>query len=86
MTVSPIPPGFHTVTPCLVVEGASRLIDFLKTAFGAEVTEQYAGEGGKVMHAEVRIGDSMVMLGEASPQHPATPSHICLFVADTMQR
>lgn len=92
MSLSPIPPGHHTVTPCLVVENAAALIDFLKAAFGAQEVERYDGPDGKVLHAEVRIPappgetgrDAMLMIGEAMPpEYPATPSRLCLFVADT---
>ena len=64
MTIKPIPEGFHTVTPYLMVQGASKLIDFLKQAFGAEEILRMARPDGAIMHAEVRIGDSRVMMGE----------------------
>jgi PhnB protein len=62
MTVKPIREGFHTVTPYLIVQEAAQLIDFVKQAFGA--TELFRGTGSAGgIHAEVRIGDSMVMIG-----------------------
>lgn len=82
MAVKPIPEGYHTVTPYLVVEGAARLIDFLKAAFDAEEVFRMSGEGDTVAHAEVRIGDSMIMLGDAGAEHQARPSMICLYVED----
>ena|ERR1051325_4460394 len=82
MAVKPIPDGYHTVTPYLVVEGAARMIDFMKEAFGAEEVFRMAGKDGRVDHAEVRIGNSMIMVGDASDEHKARPSMICLYVED----
>ena len=82
MAVKPIPEGYHTVTPYLVVEGAARLIDFMKEAFGAEEVFRMPGKDGTVGHAEVRIGDSMMMLADAGEEHRARPSMICLYVED----
>lgn len=82
-TVNYIPKGFHTVTPYLIVEGADKLIDFLKQSFGAEEVERIAGPDGKVGHAEVRIGDSMIMMGEASGEWKPIPGSIYLYVKDT---
>ena len=61
-TVKPIPEGYHTVTPYLVVQEAAQLIDFVKQVFGATETFRGTGSAGGI-HAEVRIGDSMVMIG-----------------------
>ncbi len=63
---SPIPPGFHAITPHLTVNGAAAYIDFLKRAFNAvEIeSERNAGPGGKLMHARVRIGDSMLIFND----------------------
>ena len=84
MGVRAIPEGYHTVTPCLVVEGAARLIDFLKQAFGAkEVHPPTLGPDGSVMHAEMKIGDSMIMMGEARGEHRPMPSALYLYVEDT---
>src|SRR3990172_3042509 len=82
MAVKPIPDGYHTVTPYLVVEGAAKLIDFLTQAFGAETKERMQSPDGTVMHAEMRIGDSMIMMGEASGQHKPMPCMIYLYVPD----
>lgn len=65
--VNPIPEGYHTVTPYLVVNGAADAIEFYKKAFGAEEVVRMAGPGDAVMHAEIRIGDSNVMLSEEFP-------------------
>ncbi|MCI0570416.1 MAG: VOC family protein [Myxococcaceae bacterium] len=66
-TVKPVPEGYHTVTPYLVVRGAAKAIEFYKQAFGAEETVRMPGPDGTVMHAELRIGDSVVMLGDEAP-------------------
>lgn len=65
--VAPIPPGYHTVTPVLVCRGAAEAIDFYKRAFGAREVAKMLGPDGKVAHAELRIGDSKVMLGDEMP-------------------
>jgi PhnB protein len=82
MTIKPIPEGFHTVTPYLMVQGASKLIDFLKQAFGAEEIFRMARPDGAIMHAEVRIGDSIVMMSEAMAEHGPMPTMIYLYVED----
>lgn len=65
----PIPDGFHAVTPHLVVREAAKAIEFYKKAFGAEEIAKIPGPDGKsVMHAELKFGDSIVMLGNESPQ------------------
>src|SRR5215471_14650361 len=61
---SPVPEGFHTVTPHLTVDGAAKYIDFLKRAFNAVELGRSPGPGGKLMHATLRIGDSMIMLAD----------------------
>jgi PhnB protein len=71
--VKPIPPGYHTVTPYLVVSDAAKAIEFYKQAFGATERGRMAGPQGKIAHAELQIGDSFVMLsdemmGNKSPQ------------------
>ena len=67
--VKPIPDGYHTATPYLRVRGAAKAIDFYKAAFGAEETVRMSSPDGKtIMHAEIRIGDSVIMLGEESMQ------------------
>lgn|SRR5262249_39926736 len=67
MAVKPIPKGFHTITPHLVVRNAAGAIDFYQKAFGAESERVHKMPDGKVMHAELRIGDSPIMLGEEAP-------------------
>lgn len=81
-TVNPIPEGYHTVTPYLVVKGANNLITFLKQAFDAKVLVRMDRENGEVMHAEINIGDSRIMVSDASVQYAPTISNIFLYVPD----
>jgi PhnB protein len=83
MPVKPIPDGFHTVTPYLVVSGAAKLIDFLKRAFDSKETICHTKPDGSIGHAEVQIGNSMIMLGEASGEWKPMPSAIYLYVPNT---
>lgn len=64
----PIPEGFHSITPYLAIKGAAEAIDFYKRAFGATERSRMAAPGGSVVHAEIQIGDSVIMLGEENPQ------------------
>lgn len=66
-SVKPIPQGFHSVTPYLTLHEASRAIEFYKRAFGAQEMNRMAGPDGKVGHAEIKIGDSVIMLGDEAP-------------------
>ena len=81
MAVKPVPKGFHTVTPSLVVKGAAKMIDFIKAAFGGEELMRMPTPSGEIMHAEVKIGDSIVMINDAM-QQPATTSSLFLYVPD----
>jgi uncharacterized glyoxalase superfamily protein PhnB len=81
--VKPIPDGYRTVTPYLVVRNVPRLIEFLQQAFGATELMRSLRPDGSVMHAEVSIGDSRVMMGEASGSAPPMPSCVHLYVVDT---
>ncbi|MCA1456011.1 VOC family protein [Bradyrhizobium sp. BRP22] len=79
----PTPDGFHTVTPYLVVEGAARIISFLEEALGARKHhEPTLRPDGKIMHAALKIGDSMVMIADASEQAKAMPAMLYLYVPD----
>ena len=82
MAVNPIPDGYHNVMPYLIVEGVATLTDFLQQAFGAKEIERIMRPDGTVMHAEVRIGDSIVMMGEAGGECTPMPSSIYLYVED----
>jgi uncharacterized glyoxalase superfamily protein PhnB len=78
--VKPIPEGFHTVTPYLIVDRAAEVIEFAKRAFGAQVTFQMINKDGSIGHSELRIGDSMIMLSSARDQWKAMPAMIHLYV------
>ena len=79
----PIPDGYHTVTPYLTVRGATKVIDFLKNAFGAKLShDAIKRPDGSIMHAQVVIGDSRVMIAEESEMAPPTTSTLYLYVAD----
>jgi PhnB protein len=66
--VNPIPQGYHTVTPNIVVRDALKAIEFYRKAFNAEETVRMPGPDGKIMHAEVRIGDSLIMMADEMPE------------------
>jgi uncharacterized glyoxalase superfamily protein PhnB len=74
--VKPIPDGFHTITPTMIIKDANKAIKFYEKAFGAELILRMAGPNDSVMHAEIKIGDSIIMMGEEWPGHhvqsPAT--------------
>ena len=91
MAAKPIPDGYHTVTPYLIVRGAAEAIDFYKAAFGATELFRMADPAtGKVGHAEIRIGDSHVMLADEHPEMGArspqsfggSPVSLMLYVED----
>jgi PhnB protein len=92
--VKPIPEGYHSITPYLIVRGAANALDFYQRAFGAEELFRVSAPGGKVGHAEVRIGDSVVMIADEhpemdcrSPQHyGGTPAFLMLYVEDVDAR
>jgi PhnB protein len=82
-TVKPIPDGFHTITPYLIVEGAEKLIGFMKEAFGAQAGHPPTKRpDGSIMHATLKIGDSMLMLSDASQHAKASPVMLYLYVSD----
>jgi PhnB protein len=86
----PIPEGSHSLTPYLVCRDAPKAIEFYKKAFGARELTRMPGPGGSVMHAELKIGDSIVMMGDASPEMGApspqelggSPVALMLYVKD----
>lgn len=69
--VKPIPDGYHSVTPYLIVNNAARALEFYQQAFGATETMRLNGPGGKIMHAEIRLGDSTIMLADEFPEMQA---------------
>jgi PhnB protein len=66
--VKPIPEGYHTVTPYLIIHGAARALEFYSRAFGAVEVMRFKGPQGKIMHAEMTIGDSRIMVADEFPQ------------------
>ena len=90
MAVKPIPEGYHSLTPYLAVPDAAKAIEFYKQAFGATETMRMPSPDGRIMHAELRIGNSVIMLSDEmeggrsrSPQAVgATTGHVFLYVPD----
>ena len=86
--VKPVPDGYHTATPYLTIRGTAAAIDFYKRAFGAKELFRMPGENGKIMHAEITIGDSHIMLADESGESKApqalkgTASSIFLYLED----
>jgi PhnB protein len=70
MAVAPIPPGYSSVTPYLIVRGAAKAIDFYKRAFGAVELFRFEGPDGTLGHAEIKIGNSPIMLADGMSEHP----------------
>jgi len=73
MATKPIPEGYHTVTPYLAVDDAAKAIEFYKRAFGAKERVRMEAPGGKIGHAELEIGDSILMLSDTFPQATTKP-------------
>lgn len=81
--VKPVPEGYHSVTPYIIVPGVAKLIDFAKQVFGATEKERFSRPDGSVAHAEIKIGDSPVMLGEPHESVNAMPATLYVYVVDT---
>jgi uncharacterized glyoxalase superfamily protein PhnB len=82
MVANACPKGFQTITPYLVVPDAAALIDFLRRAFDAEEQHRTARPDGSIMHAQVKIGTSMLMMSGATPDWPARTSGLYMYVED----
>ena len=76
------PEGYTSVAPYLIVDGAEQTIDFLTNAFGAVELRRFPAPDGGIMHAEVRIDDTVLMLGDSGPGFPAVPAHVHVYVRD----
>ncbi|MBL8799639.1 MAG: VOC family protein [Planctomycetia bacterium] len=90
MAVKPVPEGYHTVTPYLIVHDAARALAYYRQAFNAQELMRMDSPGGKIGHAEIKIGDSPIMLADEHPEMGyrapkvlgGTPVSICLYVDD----
>lgn len=90
MAVEPIPSGYHSVTPYIIVDGGAQAIEFYTKAFGAEEMARMPGPEGRIMHAEIKIGDSPVMLADEFPDMGAkgpkafggSPTSLMIYVED----
>lgn len=76
------PEGYSTISPYLVVDGASETIDFLVRVFGAVELRRFPDATGKLMHAEVRIDDTVLMLADGAERWPPIPSYVHVYVSD----
>jgi PhnB protein len=74
------PQGYSTVSPYLIVDGASDTIDFLQSVFDAIALRRMPSDAGRIMHAEVRIDDTIVMLADSAQAWPPVPSHVHVYV------
>lgn len=82
MSLSHKPNNYTTVSPYLIVDGASGTIDFLRRVFGAMELRRFNDDAGKIMHAEVRIDDTVIMLADGAEGWPPIPAHVHVYVAD----
>src|SRR6201986_2458081 len=80
MATKSIPEGYPSITPSFSVEGAQEFIDFIKQVFNAKDRFRMDGPGGKIMHAELSIGDSALMVADAQPQWPAKSNSLYVYV------
>lgn len=76
------PESYSTVSPYLIVDGAGGTIDFLKNVLGAVELRRFADDSGRIVHAEVRIEDTVVMIADGVEGWPPTPSHVHVYVSD----
>jgi PhnB protein len=82
MSSSHKPEGYTSVAPYLIVDGVAKTIEFLARVFGAKELRRFAGPDGRLMHAEVRIDDTVVMVADGAPGWPPIPSHVHIYVPD----
>jgi PhnB protein len=82
MNSSHKPPGYTTVSPYLIVDGASQTIDFLVRVFRAVELRRFPDSTGRLRHAEVRIDDTVVMIADGGEGWPPIPSHVHIYVSD----
>jgi PhnB protein len=84
MTMKPPhkPSGYSTVSPYLVVSGAGRTIEFLKTVFDGQELRRFSDESGQIVHAEVRVEDCVIMVADGVEAWPPVPAHVHVYVRD----
>ena len=82
MTATYRPAGYTNVSPYLIVDGAGRSIEFLTRVFDARELRRFADDTGRVRHAEVRLGDSVLMIADGADGWPPVPSHVHVYVED----
>lgn len=82
MATNPKPNGYHSVTPFLAIKDVDQLIDFAQRAFGATEVSRLEKSDGSIMHAELRIGDSIIMLGDVSPGMEPSKATLYVYVED----
>ena len=82
MSATHKPEGYNTVSPYLIVDGAGRTIEFLVRVFGAVEVRRFADDAGGIVHAEVRIDDTVLMIADGGEGWPPVPSHVHVYVAD----
>lgn len=82
MAVKPIPDGYHTVTPYLIVSDVAGMVDFLEQVFDVKEKEIMRQPDGSIMHAEVRVGNSPIMMGEATDDFAPMPSMLHVYLED----
>ncbi|MBE9140045.1 hypothetical protein IQ254_23080 [Nodosilinea sp. LEGE 07088] len=76
------PDGYPSVSPYLIVSGASETIQFLAQAFGAKEICRFPDDTGKLMHSEVRLDDGVIMIADCAPDWPPVPSYVHIYVDD----
>ena len=92
--VKPIPAGYHSITPYVIIDGAARAIEFYKQAFGAKELMRIPSPGDRIGHAEIKVGDSVIMLADEHPEMDArgpkhyggSPVSLLIYVTDVDRR
>lgn len=82
MAVKPIPDGYHSVTPYLIVPDVDGMVDFLKEVLGAEERSRALDGQGNVMHAEVKVGNSVIMMSQSNEEYPPTRAMLHIYLED----
>lgn len=82
LDVTPIPPGYHAISPFLMLNDVAGFIEFARKAFDVQVVRTLMDDEGRIAHAELRLGDSHIMLGDPMGQHEPRPASLYFYVAD----